>query len=281
MADRVKYLLLGLLFLVVAGVIAYDRWNPAGEELIEARGAGADGARVFVDTGKDLGGINDRGLPQSGNSLSAAGGSSRDATDGSGDPADGRLDGRSAERQPRGLRIDIDDPGGKPSSTPASPPRVLPTTPPQNQLSPVRPEPAAPVPAAPRSAQTHVVQPGETLERISLDYYGSVRGVAWIMDANEIENANRIFAKQKLVIPAAREGGTSPRPVANPSARTDLTATVPSAYVVRQGDGDLYAICKRFYGTQGLPARVHQVMSLNGLWSKDVAVGSRLQLPGR
>ena len=28
MADRVKYFLLGLLFLVVAGVIVYDRWNP-------------------------------------------------------------------------------------------------------------------------------------------------------------------------------------------------------------------------------------------------------------
>ena len=31
MADRVNYFLLGLLFLIVAGVIAYDRWNPGGE----------------------------------------------------------------------------------------------------------------------------------------------------------------------------------------------------------------------------------------------------------
>ena len=43
MVDRVKYFLLGLLFLIVAGVIAYDRWNtdeyqePAQDETVSVR----------------------------------------------------------------------------------------------------------------------------------------------------------------------------------------------------------------------------------------------------
>lgn len=43
MVDRVKYFLLGLLFLVVAGVIAYDRWNtPVGADENRTNGARAD-----------------------------------------------------------------------------------------------------------------------------------------------------------------------------------------------------------------------------------------------
>jgi len=196
----------------------------------------------------------------------------------------------SAREEPRGslpgeggsalspLDIDL---GGPTSRKVAVPPSIDPVSPAQNPPHVVRRDPVVPAPPAPASAKTHVVQSGETLERISLDYYGTVRGVAWIMEANGIENANRIFAKQKLVIPAAREGATSTQPVARSQARTETAASVPSSYVVRDGDGDLYAICRRFYGGSGLPARVHQVMSLNGLWSKDVAVGARLQLPTR
>ena len=37
MVDRIKYFLLGLLFLIVAGVIAYDRWNTDEGEALERR----------------------------------------------------------------------------------------------------------------------------------------------------------------------------------------------------------------------------------------------------
>ena len=43
MVDRVKYFLLGLLFLIVAGVITYDRWNtdeyqePPQDETVSVR----------------------------------------------------------------------------------------------------------------------------------------------------------------------------------------------------------------------------------------------------
>ena len=49
MADRVKYFLLGLLFLVVAGVIAYDKWNAPGA-VPETADAGdpADHWEVYV-----------------------------------------------------------------------------------------------------------------------------------------------------------------------------------------------------------------------------------------
>jgi len=47
MADRVKYFLLGLLFLVVAGVIAFDRWNSR-----ESLGPGPESARADEDEGK-------------------------------------------------------------------------------------------------------------------------------------------------------------------------------------------------------------------------------------
>jgi len=274
MADRVKYLLLGLLFLVVAGVIAYDRWNPAGDELIDSRGTRADEARFVVDSGRDHTGVAtgavDRGANAQQDLMDGGRGSAREESRGS-----LQGDGGSALSA---LDIDL---GGSTSRKDAVPPRVDAAPPAQTEPRVVRREPVVQAPPAPASAKTHVVQSGETLERISLDYYGTIRGVAWIMEANGIENANRIFAKQKLVIPAAREGATSTQPVARSHARTETAASVPSSYVVRDGDGDLYAICRRFYGGTGLPARVHQVMSLNGLWSKDVAVGARLQLPAR
>jgi len=248
MADRVKYLLLGLLFLVVAGVIAYDRWNPAGEDLIEARGVNPDQTRIQIN--------DPEAYPE---------------------PADDPRTGPPAPAplpETRRERLEVD-----PAPAPVPLDRELQPAPPPAPLAlpPVEPTPG---PAA-GAGRTHVVQSGETLERIAMEYYGTIRGVSWIMEANALENANRIFAKQKLVIPARNDGGSTPRPVARASQRPDLDTPIPPTYVVRQDDGDLYAICRRFYGSAGLPARVNQVMSLNGLWSKDVTVGARVQLPPR
>jgi nucleoid-associated protein YgaU len=118
-----------------------------------------------------------------------------------------------------------------------------------------------------------------TLEAIAIKYYGTREGIEWIAKANRLGNANRIFANQKLIIPARKEmpkegasGGTA---AAKPSA------SVPSRYKVKQGDGDLYAICRKFYGREGQGARVARVMELNHLYSADVKVGTVLILPPR
>ena len=80
---------------------------------------------------------------------------------------------------------------------------------------------------------------------------------------------------QKLIIPASRE--TAGRPSGR--SRTAAGSKVPSSYVVKRGDGDLYAICRKFYGAAGEGARVARIMDMNGLWSAEVATGTRLTLP--
>ena len=50
---------------------------------------------------------------------------------------------------------------------------------------------------------------------------------------------------------------------------------------MKQGDGNLYAICRRLYGREGQGARVARVMELNRLYSADVKAGTLLILPAR
>ncbi|MCZ6571631.1 MAG: LysM domain-containing protein [Planctomycetota bacterium] len=221
MVDRVKYFLLGLLFLIVAGVIAYDRWNtdeyqePAQDETVSVR---------FPDPPLREG---------------------RDRT--------------GAARTP-------------PRVTPAARTPVRSTI---RHTDPLVPKPVVhkkpvvrpPVPAA----RIHVVRSGETLESIALEYYKTSRGIAWIVQANGLRNANFIREKQKLKIPAPPTGAVRRAP--------KRPGKVPSTYVVKAGDGDLYAICRRFYGASGQGARVNKILEMNGLWSAEVTPGTTLRLP--
>ncbi len=241
MADRVKYFLLGVLFLVVAGVIAYDRWNSAGEPQEVAE-------RPEKDTGGDfdLSSIVPHPDP-----LAVKPGTPKE----------------SQEQAP------IEPPHGGPSEpAPKDPPHASP-------VEPAPPPRAEPKPQAPAPDKTHVIRKGETLEAIAIRYYGSRDGIEWIVQANRLGNANRIFANQKLIIPAkkeiAKEGGRGGSTTAKP------TGTVPSRYRVKEGDGDLYAICRRIYGREGQGAHVARVMEMNHLWSADVKTGTVLILPAR
>lgn len=238
MADRVKYFLLGVLFLVVAGVIAYDRWNSAGEPQAVAE-------RPEADTGDDF-------------------------------------DMSSVVPPRRELSVEQDAPPDRqPPADPQGPigPSQQPV-PPATAPAPDRtPKPEARKPEAPAPDKTHVIRKGETLEAIAIKYYGTRDGIEWIVQANRLGNANRIFANQKLVIPAKKEmpkegglGGT---------AKAKPQGTVPSRYKVKENDGDLYAICRRFYGREGQGARVARVMELNHLYSADVKTGTVLMLPAR
>jgi len=242
MADRVKYFLLGVLFLVVAGVIAYDRWNSAGEPQEVAE-------RPDADTGGDV-------------EMSV--GPRRD--------------------HPLAVEPVTPDPNRQPQI--GLPPTPTPQ-PPQGNAANAAHSPAAvqeptraePKPEPPAPDKTHVIRKGETLEAIAIRYYGTREGIEWIAKANGLGNANRIFANQKLIIPAMKE-------MAKEGASGGTTAAkrpdkVPSRYTVKDGDGNLYAICRRFYGREGQGARVARVMELNHLYSADVKVGTVLILPAR
>jgi len=238
MADRVKYFLLGMLFLVVAGVIAYDRWNSEPIEVAKADAGDTDWA---VDVGS-------RTLPLQVNhepEVTPVGPLGREPVDPVGQtPPNARPPVAQDPVQPRPQPVVV---------PPAPPPAP-------------KEEPAA----APR---THVIQRGETLEGIALKYYGSRKGIAWIVEANKLADADHIYEKQKLIIPASKETGTKRKP------EVVRSRTVPSRYEVKAGDGDLYAICRRFYGSAGEGARVARIMELNHLWSADVKAGTVLTLP--
>ena len=225
MVDRIKYFLLGLLFLIVAGVIAYDRWNtdeyeqPAQDETVSVR---------FTEP--------DRSVREG-----------RDRTGTAGTPP--RVTPAVGTPVPSTIR----------HTDPLVPPEPKPVV---HKKPVVRP----PVPAA----RVHVVRSGETLESIALKYYKTSRGIAWIVQANGLRNANFIREKQKLKIPAPPTGTVR---------RAPSSGKVPSTYVVKAGDGNLYAICRRFYGAGGQGARVNKILELNGLWSAEVTPGTTLRLP--
>ena len=51
--------------------------------------------------------------------------------------------------------------------------------------------------------QTYTVQPGDNLSKISKHFYGDANKYAKIMQANKLEDADKIKAGQELIIPAA------------------------------------------------------------------------------
>ncbi|MFQ5844595.1 MAG: LysM peptidoglycan-binding domain-containing protein [Planctomycetota bacterium] len=247
MADRIKYFLLGLLFLVVAGVIAYDRWNT------EEPGDRVDEEGMAIH------------FPPA-------------------DPPPTRI--------PTAVPPPLREPAAHPTvrtpppveSRPAATTRTPPSTPPVTRVAPApgppvtrripKPEPPARVPP-----QRHTVRPGETLESIALRYYGTRKGVTWIASENGITNADFIRVGYRLTIPLRTRGRDGAARPARTRTRSRPSPAVPKTYVVRRGDGSLYAICRRFYGAQGEGARVHRVMEINGLWSAEVTPGTTLRLP--
>ena len=126
---------------------------------------------------------------------------------------------------------------------------------------PLAPAPAAPAnaaPAAPTAApapQTHVVQRGDTLEAISLKYYGTRQRWHEIVNANKGLDAKKLRVGMKLTIPAA-QSPTPNRVAAAASAPPALSATVNApasgqrSYTVQKGDS-LFLIAKKCYGDGG------------------------------
>lgn len=256
MADRVKYFLLGLLFLVVAGVIAYDRWNTTPTELATT-GDDRDwevvvGTQTPSDPARELA---VPGTPE---------------TDGKKKTETKRAPETKIVRQPMRLEPPPPESARESAREPAR----------ETAREPARETASKPlVQVKPPAPKVHIIRAGETLESIALRYYKTRKGVQWIVDANKLKDPNRVYENQKLVIPARKV--TTKRTPTTGTKRTAGKTKLPAdgRYTVKPGDGDLYAICRRFYGSKGEGARVARIMELNNLWSAEVKPGSVLILP--
>ncbi|HSM57614.1 MAG TPA: LysM peptidoglycan-binding domain-containing protein [Candidatus Sulfomarinibacteraceae bacterium] len=110
--------------------------------------------------------------------------------------------------------------------------------------------------------RVHVVQPGENLYRIGLQY-----GISWVVLAeyNGIPNANAIYTGQQIRIPATDDATPTPTPTPDPSAET--------TYVVQPGD-NLYRI-GRAYGVSWV-----EIAELNGIVNPNqIYAGQELRIP--
>jgi LysM repeat protein len=116
-------------------------------------------------------------------------------------------------------------------------------------------------PTATAEERVHVVQAGENLYRIGLQY-----GISWVVLANlnGLPNANAIYVGQELKIPA--EESTRTPPATSPPA-------TPPTYVVQPGD-NLYRI-GRLYNMSWV-----QIAQANGLVNPNqIFVGQVLTIP--
>lgn len=117
--------------------------------------------------------------------------------------------------------------------------------------------------AAPAYDSVYIVQAGDTLSKIALEY----SGISWldIARANDIVNPNIIYVGQVLRIP---DGATAPAPT---TATT--TGTSQSSYTVVAGD-NLYRVALRFNTT------VDTLTDLNNISNRGVIyIGQVIKLP--
>jgi LysM repeat protein len=106
-----------------------------------------------------------------------------------------------------------------------------------------------------QNQQTHTVQAGETLYRISLRYGVTLTA---LVQANNIPNPNLIFVGQVLIIPT---GGTTPPP-ATPVPGGNPPPATGQTYVVQRGD-TLGSIARRFGTTYQAIAAANGIANPN------------------
>ncbi|MHC4941252.1 MAG: LysM peptidoglycan-binding domain-containing protein [Planctomycetota bacterium] len=273
-----KYFALAVLFLVVAGVIAYDRWNAGtGDPLADARGA--DDGRIQADVSPGAEDPESLTVPP------------RDEQPPTMPPAaEPEVETPPLAEDPGSIALPPIRPIEREDITLPPAPREDPPAKKEvepKRTAPKKAEPKLVTPKAKPAARPikttdtiHTVRSGENLEKIALRYYGTRRGIAWIVEANNLRDANRIYERQSLLIPA-RDDSLIRRTAKLNTKRSAPERKVPRTHTVTKSDGDLYAICRKYYGRRGEGARVARIMQLNKLWSADVKVGTVLILPAK
>lgn len=166
----------------------------------------------------------------------------------------------------------LTDPGPRTSAapprtqvpSPADSPRVLILEPSGSEPHLITPAVVpVPVPRAP-SAGIHVLQPGDTLQSVSQQHFGTTRRWPEIARLNNITNADRIREGQRLRLP----GEETTRPAPKQARAT--------TYTVKKGD-TLSGIASKALGSK---RRWRDIQTINNIQDPTtIAIGDVLTLP--
>ena len=128
---------------------------------------------------------------------------------------------------------------------------------------------ASKAPAARARDASHTVRRGEHLTGIARSYGVSVRA---IVTANRIANPSRIYAGQRIVIPATTTAAAKPKP--SRSSAPKATSTARRSHTVQRGE-HLTGIARR-YGV-----KLSDIAAANGIANPSrIYAGQRLVIPG-
>jgi nucleoid-associated protein YgaU len=189
----------------------------------------------------------------------------------------------------------------EPAPTPAEPPAVKT----EEAASPPPPTPSTPAPTA-RTAQEHVIQPGDTFSDLAVHYYGNAKYVGLIQNANPDKDPRRLRPGQKIVIPPGPEPAAgaalvpSPAPVAAPvpapsvapkasntaaaSPASPTPASIPPgrAYTVKPRD-TWETLAKRFLGKASDGPELYELNRerVKGGYPGNLRPGMVIELPER
>jgi nucleoid-associated protein YgaU len=173
--------------------------------------------------------------------------------------------------EPPPLKVDP----AKAATPPAAEAPPLATTPTPEITPPPAPPPEPPKP----TVREHVIASGDTLERISKHYYGSMRHIGAIEQANPGLDPMRLRLGAKIVLPDVKTdaGATAPADAPKPAA-SRRSLEPGTVYTVRRGDS-LPEISRRTYGKID---RWHEIWLANFDRIDDpdrLSAGTRLNLP--
>jgi LysM repeat protein len=156
-------------------------------------------------------------------------------------------------------------PTADPALIPTTDPALIPTTDPNAQGTTTDPN-AQPTPEA-SSPVTHVVNAGETLFTIALQYGITVEELA---AANNVNQTDVLTPGQTLVVPVA---GTTTTTTADPTTETTTTVAGEQIHIVQAGE-NLFRIGLRYGFT------VEELAAYNGITNPDrIAVGQEIIIP--
>lgn len=127
-------------------------------------------------------------------------------------------------------------------------------------------------PVEPAGKRTHTIADGETLEQISMRYYGSKHQWSRIVEANPGLRPNAMRIGVSIVIPPAPDAATSGAEI----AADPVSPASPTTHAVRDGDSPA-KIAKRYYGNEKY---ADLIMSANGIDDpRKLRVGAVLVIP--